>query len=203
VLERYDDAIIDGPSKAGVGIRHFEARENRTNGGVNIGFWVVRVDGSETDFSFISAIRERAKSEAEQFSDACREAAFEIVQEAKVGFFDKHGDTKGLVPCEVTGEPVYIEDARLDYAGTGFQDIVWGFRTVQRWTETIPPGIISPPSDTQTMTFFIDVPCRVAFQQYHRQTARMRMVAKSVRRGMLLASRAKAIVRPVALGPRP
>ena len=56
LLERYDEAIHDGPSKTGKGVAHFETRMNRTNGGTNIGFWVVRVDNSETDFSIIKAV---------------------------------------------------------------------------------------------------------------------------------------------------
>jgi hypothetical protein len=40
LLERYDDAITEGPTKIGPSIRHFETRDNFTNGGHTVGFWV-------------------------------------------------------------------------------------------------------------------------------------------------------------------
>jgi hypothetical protein len=61
LLERYDLSIVDGPGKIGVGIDHFETRINITNGGRSVGFWAIRVDGTETDFSFIRAVNEAPK----------------------------------------------------------------------------------------------------------------------------------------------
>lgn len=56
LLERYDEVISTGPSKIGCGIDHFETRENNSHGGVTVGFWVIRKDGTDTDFSFIDAV---------------------------------------------------------------------------------------------------------------------------------------------------
>lgn len=67
LIERHDESIHDGPSKTGKGVAHFETRVNRPNGGKNIGFWVVRVDKSETDFSIIKAVAAKGSTEASNF----------------------------------------------------------------------------------------------------------------------------------------
>lgn len=200
LLERYDASVADGPSKLGVGIRHFETRVNFTNGGRTLGFWVVREDGSETDFSFIGAIAAAPKAEAQQFSDACREAVHEQIEAAKTRFYAENGGTSGRIPCEITGELIGIYEARLEYAFAGFQDIVWAFRDANGWNDSIPNGVMSNPNDAQTTTTFVDPAAMVRFQVFHRDNAKMKLVARSVRRFQILAARAAAVNRPVLLG---
>ena len=42
---------------------------------VTPGFWVHRTDGTDTDISYVSAVKGDPKSNAQEFSDACRGAA--------------------------------------------------------------------------------------------------------------------------------
>ena len=59
LIERYDP-ILDqvGEQAKGRGqIGHFERRLNTGTGWSNSGFWVVRLDGSATDFSYIWAVK--------------------------------------------------------------------------------------------------------------------------------------------------
>ncbi|MDE2473131.1 MAG: DCL family protein, partial [Bradyrhizobium sp.] len=55
LLERYDAVIVDAPAKIGRGIDYFFRRQNVGEGFSTPGFWVRRIDGSETDFSYIQA----------------------------------------------------------------------------------------------------------------------------------------------------
>src|SRR5215472_2527218 len=53
LLERYDNTVTGEPqTKIGAGIARFERRRNTGAGYSTPGFWVVRTDGSATDFSF-------------------------------------------------------------------------------------------------------------------------------------------------------
>ena len=72
LLERYDAAITDTPSKIGVGIERFERRLNAESGYSTPGFWVVRSDGSATDFSFYTGVKGEPKPQSQEFADACR-----------------------------------------------------------------------------------------------------------------------------------
>ena len=199
LLERYDEAILDGPSKTGKGIAHFETRMNRTNGGTNIGFWAVRVDNSETDFSIIKAVAGKGSTEAQQFSDACRVAIVDDLSQAKLAHFVTWGDTDGKVRCEATGARIERSEARTDYVITLFRDIVHGFRIAQGWEELLPDGVITRPNDAQTITRFEDPIAAVAFRRYHHGVAQIRIVAKNASGVTLRAGRSEPPFRPLKL----
>lgn len=182
LLERYDLSIVDGPTKIGVGVDHFETRVNITNGGRNVGFWVVRRDGSETDFSFIRAINEAPKRQIEQLSDACRGAVLAELQTAKIKHFATHGDENGQVRCAASGILVDQNDAALDYVEAGFAELIRTFAQAQGWDDGIPTGIISEPSDAQMTTVFISASHADAFRSFHRATAKIRLVSKVEKR---------------------
>ena len=61
LLERYDAAITDSPAKIGSGIDHFYRRRNVGEGYSTPGFWVHRTDGTDTDFSYIDAVKGQPK----------------------------------------------------------------------------------------------------------------------------------------------
>ncbi len=74
LLERYDECIAEAPSKAGCGIDGFFRRRNVFDGYSTPSFWVRRIDGNETDFSYITAVTGTPKGRSEEFYDACRAA---------------------------------------------------------------------------------------------------------------------------------
>lgn len=59
LVERYDPILdqVGEPAKGCGQIGHFERRLNTGTGWSNSGFWVVRLDGSATDFSYIWAVK--------------------------------------------------------------------------------------------------------------------------------------------------
>lgn len=181
LLERYDLAITDGPSKVGTGVRHFEARVNITNGGRTVGLWVVRQDGSATDFSFIRAVNAAPKREIEQLADACREAVFSENLSAKNLYFASHADAEGYLTCPITGDKVTLHDCRLEYVGLRFGQIVSSYAKAQGWQMAVPQGVISPASDAQTTTVFVSLEHAEGFRRLHRSTARILVVSKGAR----------------------
>lgn len=182
LLRRYDMSGLDGPSKIGVGIERFETRMNVTNGGRNVGFWAVRVDGSETDFSFIRAVNGTPKRELEQLADACRGSVLAELQSARIGYFAAHADDGGRVRCAVSGRPILEQESAFEYVGRGFSDLVRDFIDTQGWGAGIPGGVLSAPADAQTTTSFASPAHAGAFRRFHRSTARIRVVAKPAAR---------------------
>ena len=112
LLERYDEVISTGPSKIGCGIHHFETRENNSHGGITVGFWVIRTDGSDTDFSFIDAVDGHPRNPDADFVEACREAVYEGITAAKREFFRRNADESGRVICAVTGDRISVGAAK-------------------------------------------------------------------------------------------
>lgn len=182
LLQRYDMSRFEGPSKIGAGVDHFETRMNVKNGGKNVGFWVVRVDGSETDFSFIRAVNEAPKREQEQLTDACRTAVYADLQSARIAYFAAHSDQSGRVLCELSGEAILERESAFEYVGRGFSDLVRDFASSQGWSGAVPEGVLSAPADAQTTTTFASQSHAAAFRSFHRISARIRVVTKEIAR---------------------
>lgn len=110
LLECYDSVIVDGPSKIGGGVGSFFRRRNTGEGYSTPGFWVRRVDGSETDFSYLAAVRGVPKSNAQEFYDACRSA---------VGADLKAAKARHYIDCAVIRKTPCQRNAHLPLRGIG------------------------------------------------------------------------------------
>jgi hypothetical protein len=199
LLERYDLAITDGPPKTGPGIDHFERRLNTAEGWTTPGFWVVQTTGQATDFSFYTAVKGQPKSDAQQFTDACRTAVQPDMVAAKDRFFAEHGDAEGRVICELTQTPISRDEAHLDHAWPPFLQLVMGFRAARGWGHAVPDGVITAPDQAQVASRFINPADTQAFIAYHHQIAQLRMVAKKANLSMAARQRRPKIQRPVRL----
>jgi len=199
LLERYDEAITDGPSKTGTGIDHFTRTVNNFKGFATPGFWVHRTDGTATDFSYISAVKGQPKGPSKEFYDACRAAVQADLVAAKLCFFKQHADADGYVPCEVTGQPTAYKNAHLDHAWISFGQIVSGFRASRGWTAEVPDGVVSLPADGQTQSKLIDPSVAKAFVEYHHSIATLRIVFSTVNLSMTARQRRPTIHRPISL----
>lgn len=168
LVERYDPILdqVGEPAKGCGQIGHFERRLNTGTGWSNSGFWVVRLDGSATDFSYIWAVKGLPGDWSKDFYGACREAVALDLVLAKKRAFAEHGDAQGLVACELTGVMVSIDDAHLDHAWPNFSHIVSGVRAARGWSGDIPDGIVSTPADGQTTPTFVDKAVADAFRGY-------------------------------------
>ena len=201
LIERYDDAITDGPAKAGVGINLFFRRRNVGEGWSTPSFWIRRNDGSETDFSYISAVKGQPKSDAANFYAACRAAVEADLLAAKTRFFKGHPekDEHGFVPCEVSGNLISFENAHLDHAYPTFNQIVLIFRAAHGWSQFIPPGVVTPPQDAQARATFCDDAVAQAFRDVHHKSAVLRVIDKQANLSMAGRQRVPKIKFPVKL----
>lgn len=152
LIDRYDPVLeaVGEPTKGAGQIAHFERRLNTGTGWSTSGFWIVRQDGTETDFSYIDAVKGKPKGRSQDFYNACRQAVALDLILAKKQAFAEYGDDQSRVECELTGKMVTIEEAHLDHAWPYFSHMVSGFRArgVGRGTfrtASFPPRLTARP----------------------------------------------------------
>jgi hypothetical protein len=199
LLQRYDQCQHGNPRKIGVGVDRFFRRRNYFNGYSSPGFWIRRVDGSETDFSYIKAVRARPRNLDLEFQTACRMAVDLDLLRAKRDFFERHGDLFGHVPCELTGRLIAFEEANIDHADPTFRVLVATFRATRGWQDEFPVEILTPPADGRIKASFADASVAEAFRQYHHAAALLRVIAADVNSAMGASQRRPTVVRPVLL----
>lgn len=199
LLDRYDPILeaVGEPPKGDGQIGHFERRLNTGTGWSSPGFWVVREDGTDTDFSYIDAVKGKPKGRSQDFYNACRHAVALDLIKAKKQAFARYGDDQGRVECELTGMMVTIDQAHLDHAWPQFSHLVSGFRAARGWSREIPDGIVSVPSDRQTSSKFIDDPISDAFRSFHHDQAELRILSRTANLQAASKARKPKIARPV------
>jgi hypothetical protein len=170
LLTRHPEAA----EKIGAGIDHFEVRmapQFSTQC-----FWVVRTDGTATDFSMGSCITGRAKSVSQEFREACRMAVQNDISAAKRTYFNERQDASGRVPCEITGRPLTMDEAHADHREPmRFEVIVAGFLASKSRDEP-DPAWLTVSRDAQAVTTFVDRAIHEEFRDYHRRLARLRWI---------------------------
>ncbi|WP_223565121.1 DCL family protein [Agrobacterium tumefaciens] len=178
LLERFDLLVSDGPSKIGAGIKRFERRLNKGDGWSSPGFWVIRVDDTPTDFSYVQAVVGRPKSDAEEFSVACHNAVSRDLLAMKQRQFDHFAGPDGLIACDITGNLVGYPEAQLSHAYPPFGMIVKEFRNLKGWVEVLPPGTLTASADAQISTHFSDKAIAQEFLDFHHDRAVLRIIGK-------------------------
>lgn len=74
------------------------------------GFWLERIDGTKTDFSFYQCVE--SASPLRDFREACRRAVAPIIIDFRHSFFRKFPDAH----CEITGEAISLHNSHVDHA---------------------------------------------------------------------------------------
>ena len=179
LLERYDRLTAEVPTKIGVGIDKFFRRRNVNVDFATSGFHVRRTDGTETDFSYITAVEGRSKSQSAGFNDACRHAIAADTLAFKQRYFDDNSNDERLAPCECSGELIGFDEAHVDHASPTFDQLVHKFREARGWTDNIPAEVLTAASDAQTKTTFADDNVSKAFREFHASEAELRVISQS------------------------
>lgn len=178
LVKRYDMTELSGQSKLGAGVERFERRLNQGDGYSTSGFWIVRVDGTETDFSYITAVKGQPKPVAQEYYDACRNAVNLALQRKKQEQFDRFADDQGRLQCDVTGTLVTYGEAQLRHAKPWFRVMVEEFRIERNWQWDQVGQHLTLAKDSQISTQFLDEKIAKAFREYHHMRAILRIVSK-------------------------
>ena len=131
-------------------------------------FFVKRVDGTTTDFSYITATKAKSKTVNQSFIDACRLISTEQTRKFKMDAFNS-----GPVFCEITNKPLTLETCHVDheYPNT-FENIVRAFMSQIDWSEED----ISKPNDNQFLTTIVNEELAKKFRWYHEKCANLRLL---------------------------
>lgn len=138
-------------------------------------FTVVRVDGTETDFSYRACIY--PPSRKQDFFDACRQAVVPDILKFKTDYFRDHADVMQRVRCPVTDQLIAWDEAHVDH------DSPWPFRDIAEAflgerAITVDDVELDGGEDGQFQHSFRDSAVATAFRQFHIERACLRVVSK-------------------------
>jgi Protein of unknown function (DUF3223) len=168
LLERHPEAA----KKIGYGVKRLY--KDRTDMPTSC-FWIERIDGSKTDFSYRTAISAKGKSLYQEFLEACRAAVQDDLRLTKEKFFEKESDRDGKVECDITGDKVAIYESHLDHKKPlTFQVLVDTF--IGANNIEIKPEMLMLGQDAQFQTTIIDLELKDKFRRYHHKMAQLRVI---------------------------
>jgi len=169
VLKRHSDFEI----KNGVGTKAIFVKQNPMYTNTRC-FWVVRLDDSKTDFSYLECLN--TTSHEKKFLNACRAAIEPYTFEYKRQFFDKlNGETYF---CPFTHQPLSFIGSHVDHkAPNTFQQIVKSFLK-EYAIDVSKVKINSSALDNKYQDTFDDVDLERLWIEYHNSHAVFRVISR-------------------------
>ena len=167
LLDRHQNADI----KIGCGVANMYVKT--TPPYYTRAFWLRRIDGTETDFSFEMCLR--AETHSQKVKAALRFIVAQDIIRFKDNFFAQSGR---VVTCPITSEKMtYYDNCHIDHAPPNtFQKIVEDFLTTEGLSldeiELIPGG------DGKTVDTIVDNLLIARFITFHNERATLRAVSK-------------------------
>jgi hypothetical protein len=160
----------ESDNKIGVGIDFFEVRKNFR--GISE-MWIVRNDGSEIDFSWVTCVTGLAQSAEQKLSAAMRRAV-------KSQILDFRISTELPSNCEICGSPITdLEGADVDHV-RHFETLISDFRAS---SEMLPPAEFADCEETNSAMFrLMDKDFAEAWESFHAEKAELRLVHSSCNR---------------------
>lgn len=164
------DCHHDAVNKSGCGVASIKVRTIEYG---SPGFWITRVDGTEDDFSYRTAL-DGAPNRNTAIRQAMRHAIRQQIDDYRRAQFAAQADHDGTLLCPLTGLRIRRIGAHVDHIEP-FADIANRFISGCGGPESIPLGS-SPQHPGPALTDPIQL---IAWTIYHRQQARLRVVHAS------------------------
>jgi hypothetical protein len=141
-------------------------------------FHIVRVDGTETDFSYLSCIDNDTRQEPiKMFKLSARSAIADQVVQHLVNYKSRMIDADGYMPCEKTRTKIKYEDATVDHTSPmTFNKIVEDFLTLKNIV--VSEIEFTGFGDNEYYKQFKDENLKQEFSDYHREVAILRVISK-------------------------
>ena len=151
VQERHPSAT----KKIGPGVDHFEVRTHLWQGKFRQrGFYIIRVDQSVIDFSYLECFAARGTRDVRLINEACREAISEEIFAFKKSVFN----STETIACAESGAQITWEEAHVDHANP------WPFSLiVSEWRQMFPdlPMMVNNDDDMHTRFTELNHHCRL------------------------------------------
>lgn len=166
LLKRHEDP----DRKIGCGVWYMYVKANPIFKN-NRGFWLVRHDGSETDFSFEICLKQETK--LHKFKNACRTAIANDILQYRNLFFMEHENPF----CELTGELLTKHVCHVDHKPPmTFDRIVEEFIATKK-IDVESVNILSG-EDGRIRNELADETLKNSFVAFHRCHAELRVISK-------------------------
>lgn len=172
LLKRHPEA----DQKIGAGIDSFHAglAKDIGDGGFRTRcFYVARIDGTSTDFSYIHAVRGQERTMGQEFRDAARACIQEQLLTKKREWFRAHGKA---TLCPETGVTITEETAHVDHRPPWtFERICQEFLAQMQLVPNY--SWLSRPGDNQLRTQIINPEIAEAFTKFHDTHAELLVIS--------------------------
>lgn len=153
--------------KVGCGIAGFKVQREEKH--QSKCFWLVRVDGTSTDFSYIECFN--PSSPKQKTLTAMRHA----VEEQIIAFKKKAFSSATVIACAGTGKPVTWDDCAIDHVVL-FRDLAAEFsREIGVPLEDIET---EPTRDGETETLLADKDILALWLEFHQEHAQLRVTTR-------------------------
>lgn len=150
-------------------------------------FYVLREDGTDTDFSYIKAITTRSK--LSYVKETLRASIKEQTTSYKENYFKENADSKGYVVCPETNLKIKKKESHIDHFPVQFDTIVKDW-TKMRGVKSEEIVLVRPPANS-TVWEMEDKELLQSFIDYHKSVAKYRVVLNKVNLQRGKAERAK------------
>ena len=175
VLKMHPDAV----QKIGAGVEGMIVRTNPVFRNTQ-GFWIERVDGTSTDFSFLSCLNGES-SPLKKFSNACRTAIYPFIREKKKEFFRE----RAMAVCPYTGITISMESCHADHRHPmTFQHIMGSFIR-ERGIVVENARLKGDMVDGAISDVFDDIRLEMDWVNYHNAQADIQIVSMEANIGIL------------------
>lgn len=133
-------------------------------------FWIYRVDGTDTDFSYLSCIKKAGPSLRQEFMNACRrEIAQQVIEFKQVAFAGSQ-----CVTCPESGDVLTWDSCHVDHV-IPFVALVDQF--IKESGIAVSRSLISILRDNQSSATFSCVATAEAWRKFHAARAVLRVVS--------------------------
>ena len=152
----------------------------RTSSGpkkTNKEFYIIREDGSETEFSYVKAITGK-RSKITDIKHTLRHLVMQQQWDFKKKYFEENQDSKGCVVCPITNLKMKYKESHLDHFPIKFETIVanW-FKENNLTSETFE---LEDGGDNSVCMIVKDKALEQSFIAYHEQNVQYRVVLAKV-----------------------
>jgi len=131
--------------------------------------YFVRTDGTDVEISLEECLN--SSPQWRRFQNACREAIHDQVE----GFLARTFEASETVQCSLSGDIVTRQNYNVDHEAP-FLSLVENFVALNRID--VDHVEIGGDRDHETRDFFLDSQLRRAFEDFHRENARLRITTK-------------------------
>jgi hypothetical protein len=135
-------------------------------------FWLVRLDGTETDFSVEVCLRHRTK--IQKFKSACRTAVAPFIRQFKLDFFADRSEEI----CPLTGEIMSLRhNSHVDHVFPNTFDRIFQ-EFIKRYQVDVADIELLTSEDGRVRNEIVDKELEQKFVDFHNELAKLRIVSK-------------------------